>query len=224
MNNKIIAVIPAYNEEKTIGNIIKQTQNYVNDVIVIDDGSSDKTNEIAKKSEAIVYRHFLNQGLGAALKTGIIAALKKQADIIITLDADGQHNPQDIPRIIKPILDQEVDFVIGSRITNNKMPFKRRIYNKIANLITFFFFNIRVKDSQSGFRAFTKEAAQKIDIKTRGMEISSEIVREIKKNKLRIKEIPIQSIYTEYSLSKGQNFLKGVETFFRLILYKIIKK
>lgn len=220
---KVIAVVPAFNEEKTIGKVIDKLKKVVDEIIVINDGSIDRTQKIAEEKKVIVYTHLLNCGLGAALITGFKAALKRNADIVVTIDADGQHNPEDVPRLIKPILKNEADFVVGAR--NFKLrstPFLRLIYNYLANFITWLFFKVKVKDSQSGFRAFSRSALEKIKIESGRMEVSSEFFLEAKRNNFRIKEIPIESIYTKYSLSKGQGFFTGIKTFFRLLLNRIV--
>ena len=146
----------------------------------------------------------------------------EDVDIFVTLDADGQHNPEDIPKFVEPIKNGGVDVVIGSRfLKNEKMPLSRKIANFLGNIITFLFFGIWVSDSQSGFRAFSREALQRLNLKSSGMEISSEIIKEIKRNDLRLLEVPIKPIYTKYSMSKGQNFLEGVKTVFQLILRRL---
>src|SRR3989338_3249144 len=109
---KIVAILPAFNEEKTIGAVILKLKNYVSQIIVIDDGSKDRTSQIAKEHGALVYRHLINRGLGGALGTGIKAGLQNEADIIVTLDADGQHDPAEISELIKPIMNGEADAVI----------------------------------------------------------------------------------------------------------------
>lgn len=220
---KIIAVIPAFNEEKTIGNIVRGTLSCADEVLVVNDGSSDRTLEIARDLGAKVLDLRVNCGLGSALRTGIKAALARGADIIVTLDADGQHNPSDIKKIIEPILKNEADVVIGVRTEMGGMPVKRQLANYIANLITFFLFGIWVKDSQSGFRAFGKRAVELIDLKTSRMEVSSEIISEIKNKNLRLVEISIKPIYTDYSMSKGQNFFVGIETALKLFLRRLGK-
>lgn len=127
---ELTVVIPAYNEEKTIASVIAGVRRYVDNVIVIDDGSADSTLEIAQKSGVKVYRHFINRGLGGALGTGIRAALSAGADIIVTLDADGQHDPAEIPFLLKPIMESEADIVIGSRFLKTQpMPLFRRMGN-----------------------------------------------------------------------------------------------
>lgn len=229
---KVVAIVPAYNEEKTIGQVITDLKNYVDEIIVVNDGSTDRTGQIAEKTGAIVYNHLLNRGLGAALKTGFQAALMSEAEIIVTFDADGQHQAEDIPRLIKPILNGEAEVVIGSRFIRNSLKsvigrktlrlaqMLRFFYNQIANFVTFLFFGFGVTDSQSGLRAFSRLALERIQINCDRMEVSSEIISQIKKQNLRFVEIPISAIYSEYSLSKGQNFLMGVKTLLRLLIHK----
>jgi len=221
---KLIVIIPAYNEERHIGEVIRGVKKHTDNVIVVDDGSKDKTYQIAVESGAKVFYHLINRGLGGALGTGISAALSEQADIIVTLDADGQHDPDEIPRIIKPIIDGKADVVIGSRfLVRQSMPLFRRLGNPFLNLITFFLFGIWSTDSQSGMRAFSKKAAQSLEIYTNGMEVSSEILKEIQTKGFRLKELPIKSIYTDYSLSKGQGFIPGLKTLFKLFILKLTK-
>lgn len=219
---KVIAVIPAYNEEKTIAGVIAGIKKYAKHIIVIDDGSRDKTGETAKQEGVKVLRHAINIGLGGALGTGLKAAIMDDADVVITLDADGQHSPEDIPLILEPIIKNEADFVVGSRfLKKQKMPVFRKVANGFANFTTFVFWGARSSDTQSGMRAFSKYAVKKIEILSNGMEVSSEIIKEAKQNKLRVKEVPIRAIYTDYSLSKGQGFIPGIKTFLKLIILKL---
>mgnify|MGYP001566134077 CR=1 FL=1 len=223
---KTIAVVPAYNEGRTIGTVLSELRPFVNAMIVVDDGSRDATGDIAKHSGAIVYRHVLNRGLGASLGTGIAAALLHGADIIVTFDADGQHRASDIPALIAPLYDGKADVAIGVRTKNKRaMPTGRRIANTMANVITFFLFGIWTRDSQSGFRAFTREAASAIDLVQyhfENMEVSSAILSEVTRHKFRLAEVPIEPVYTPYSLSKGQGFREGVRTLVRLIMYRVL--
>jgi len=220
---KVVVVIPAFNEEKTIGNVVRETLCCADEVLVVNDGSSDRTLEVARNLGARIVNLRINRGLGSAIRVGIKAALSREADIIVTLDADGQHNPQDIKKIIEPIIKNEADIVIGSRMEEDGMPAKRRLANFVANFVTFFLFGIWVKDSQSGFRAFEKHAAGLLDLKTNRMEVSSEIISEIKNKNFRLAEIPIKPVYTKYSMSKGQNFFVGIETAFKLFLRRLNK-
>lgn len=223
--NDVVIVMPAYNEGKQIDKTIKtlHDQGYSR-ILVINDGSKDKTEEAAKKAGAKVYTHIINRGLGGALATGISAALNEDCKAIVTFDSDGQHDAKDMEKVVKPILKGECDAVIGSRLINPKgMPWYRRLGNKILNLVTYVLFGIYTTDSQSGFRAFSKEAAAKIKIRTDRMEVSSEIIKEIGRNKLRFKEVPIKAIYTEYSLARGQSNINGFNILLKLFWKRFFK-
>lgn len=222
---KIFIVIPTYNEEKMIKQVIQsiKKEGFTN-IIIVDDASIDNTSKIAKEENILLYKHIINRGLGGALNTGITAALTNKADIIVTFDADGQHKATDIKKLIQPIINKEADVVIGSRlISNEQMHFIRRIGNFGLNIITYLLFGVYCTDTQSGLRAFSKETAEKIKIKTNRMEVSSEIIQEIKRNNLKLKEIPIQPIYTDYSMQKGQTHLNAFRIIYKLILRKLIR-
>lgn len=217
-------IIPAYNEEKTIGEVVRRAKKHSAQVIVIDDASFDDTSKMAMAEGAKVYRHAINRGLGGAIGTGFKIALIENTEILITLDADGQHDPEDIPALLRPIIDGRADVVIGSRfLSRQDVPALRRLYNSLGNIVTLALFGVKTTDSQSGFRAFNKKAIEEIRIKSDRMEVSSEIIKEIGLRKLRVEEVPIKAIYTEYSLSKGQSFVVGVKTFLKLLIIKIIK-
>jgi len=222
---KRIIVIPAYNEEKTIGDVIRGAIGVSDRVLVVDDGSRDRTREIAESAGALVIRHSVNRGLGGALGTGIAGALKLGADAIVTMDADGQHRTIDAEKVFDHLSGSKVDFVIGSRMLEARkgMPTHRKLANTIGNLLTWALFGLWVTDSQSGLRGMTRYAAELIELKTNRMEVSSEFVKEIKDKKISFAEIPIEVIYTKYSLSKGQGFMTGLQTAGKLILGKLIK-
>ncbi|MEN4020378.1 MAG: glycosyltransferase family 2 protein [Methanobacterium sp.] len=217
----IYIVIPAYNESKAIGKVIEELKNKNLNSIIIDDGSADQTFEIARNAihpiNDSIYHHVLNRGLGAALKTGIDAALKKNAAIIVTFDADGQHHFEDIAPVCKPIIEGEADFVIGTR-NFEEMPDSKKFGNTVMNCLTWIFYGIHVNDSQSGLRAFNRKAAEVIEINSRGYGVSSEIIGEIKKHGLKIGEVPIKTIYTDYSMTKGTNLKVGLKILFKLII------
>lgn len=219
---KIIAVVPAWNEEETVGETLDGLRQYVSETVVVDDGSKDRTDEIARRRGAVVVRHALNRGLGAALKTGMMVALVRSADVVVTFDADGQHAPEDVPAVVKPILDGKADAVIGTRLHDRQgMPAFRRIANHAGNLVTWALFGVRTTDSQSGFRAFSREAAARIELKTDRMEVSSEILAEVARLNLRLVHVPIASRYTAYSMSKGQSFTMGIRTLGRLLAHRV---
>jgi glycosyltransferase involved in cell wall biosynthesis len=217
---RVVVVIPAYNEEQTIGGVIRGLkQRGFTRLIVVDDGSSDRTGELAFREGGIRLRHIINRGLGGALGTGISAALRLGAEIIVTFDADGQHDPNDIRRLLEPIERGEAEVVIGSRMLDPLgMPYRRRLANWTANVVTYLLFGGWTTDSQSGLRAFSSRAAAQIQITTPGMEVSSEIIAEMVRKHLTWKEVPVKAIYTDYSLSKGQSFTVGLWTLMKLIL------
>jgi glycosyltransferase involved in cell wall biosynthesis len=218
---KIFIVIPAYNEEKVIGEVIKdiKKEGYKN-IIVVDDGSKDNTYKKAEEEKAIVLRHILNRGKGAAVKTGIEFAKNQNADIVVTIDGDGQNNPKEIKKLISQ-LDKGIEVVMGSRFQNkkNKMPLFNRFANFVANILIYLTYGIMVSDSQSGFRAYSKKAINSLNLQMDRYEFDSEVIREIVKNKLKYKELPIDVFYTEYSKSKKQkqNLINGIKTLIKII-------
>jgi len=144
---------------------------------------------------------------------------------MVTYDSDGQHTPEMITKVVQPILKGKADFVIGSRLIGDKkgMPFIRKVGNFGLNLITYLLFNVWTTDSQSGLRCFTKKAAKKLNLKTSRMEISSEFIKEVGRNKLKFKEVPIKAIYTDYSQFKGQSSLNAFKIVFKLFLRRIMR-
>ena len=190
----ITVVLPAFNEEVSIGSIVLLTSPYCDNVIVVDDGSSDRTVRIARKAGAHVIVHEVNQGKGAALKTGFKAAADMGADIIVTMDSDGQHNPAEIPGLVAPIINGTAEMVNGSRYLSHKdknTPIYRRLGQTILDTATNRNSGLKITDSQSGFRAF---AASTIDIfrfSARGMAIESEMLADAGKFGLRIREVDI---------------------------------
>jgi len=224
---KQIIVIPAYNEEATVAQVVRDAIRVADAVVVVDDGSRDRTSALAAEAGAIVVRHAVNRGLGGALGTGIAAAVKLGADAVVTMDADGQHRAADAARIFERIGQGDVDFVIGSRMLagaegQSKMPIHRVLFNAVGNTLTYLLFGVWVTDSQSGLRGLSRTAAEGVDLRTNGMEVSSEFIKEARERRWRKAEIAIPAIYTEYSLSKGQSFLVGVKTAAKLILRRFI--
>lgn len=222
---KICAVIPAYNEAGVIAGVMNKIKREVDEVIVIDDGSTDNTSEIAKSSGATVLRHFLNRGQGAALQTGIDYAAIQDFDVIVTIDADGQHEAAEIPKLVEPLRLGRVDVVLGSRFLNkdNKIPVSRKRLLKAATLFTRLYTGLNVTDTHNGFRAFSKKAASKIKLKQDGMAHASEIIEQIKKHELKISEVGVTVNYTYYSLNKGQKLTNSFKIVWDLILGRITK-
>ena len=219
---KIFIVLPAYNEERVIVETLSEIKKVGYDnIIVVDDGSADDTYERAKSVPGVIaLRHRLNRGKGASTKTVIEAAKKLHADIIVTMDSDGQHDPRDIEKLITPLCQDHCDVVLGTRLKDPRgMPWYKILANHVGNALTWYFYGLWVSDSQSGFRAYSRHAAEVINTKTDRYEYDSEVIREIYLYKLKYKEIPIQVRYTEYSMGKmqKQGFVNGLKTFYKII-------
>jgi len=190
--NGIAAILPAFNEEVSIGSVVLRARRYADRVIVVDDGSSDRTAEIAELAGAEVIRHQLNMGKGAALKTGF-ESLDSEL-VVVTIDTDGQHDPSDIPKLVEPILKGEADMVNGSRYINgNKKdtPFYRRLGQVVLDNATRLDSGLNITDSQSGFRAFSADTRGIFRFKQTGLAIESEMLADAANAGLRIKEVEI---------------------------------
>lgn len=195
---KVCCVIPAYQESRAIKQVIHLSQKYCTNIIVVDDGSTDNTSQIAEASNAIVLRHSKNLGKGAALRTGFNHALEMGCEIIITLDGDLQHNPHSIPRFIDK-LHQGFDIVVGSRYAtrSEEMPFLRKLSNLITTQALRVFFKVPVTDSQSGYRAFRKQVLEVIPVRDDGFSAETEILIDAKRAGFEISEVPIATNYGE---------------------------
>jgi len=219
---KVAIVIPAYNEAKMIAEVIKEVRGVSPHVFVVDDGSSDDTASVARAAGATVLRHALNRGQGAALRTGIEAAVSANSDIVVTFDADGQMSSADIPSLSAPIEAGFCDVVLGSRflagdsrftIHDSRMPTVRRWTLKAALFFTRLTTGLKLTDTHNGLRAFSREAAARLDLRCDRMAHASEIIEEISRLGIKYREVPVTIKYTDYSLAKGQK-LSGA---FRII-------
>ncbi len=207
---KIFCVIPAFNVSRELPAVLREVDSFVDEIVVVDDASTDETAVIAQEFALHFIHHPLNRGQGAALKTGTEYALDQGADIIIHFDGDGQFHATDIPNMIRPLLDNEVDVVFGSRFLDKStaMPwFKYFIIMPLARLINRFFFNIRLTDPQSGFRAFNRRAATLLNWRQDRMAHCNEILIIAHRQPLRITEVPITVTYNEF----GQRFSGGLK-------------
>ncbi len=218
---KVIAVMPAFREEGRIAAAISGIRPLVDAIVVVDDGSGDATAGRAGEAGAVVLRHSLNRGQGAALRTGTEAALKLGADILLHVDADGQHDPESIPTLLEPIRQGKADVVFGSRflgVDAQGMPFARRVVLLAAKRFNAFALGIprRVTDPQSGLRAMTAGAARRIDFRQDRMAHCSEIMRLVTRSDLRWTEVPALVLYTEDTLAKGQAGLSAPVAAFKI--------
>lgn len=218
----VFIVIPAYNEGPAIHAVIQEVKKYGwKNIIIVDDGSNDSTYAEAKKSDAIVLRHSLNRGKGAAVKTGFSAAQKLGAHAVVTIDADGQHDPRDIDTLVTA-LHKGYDVVLGTRnFEELHIPRYKAFANKLGNFFTWLLYGIWVQDSQSGIRAYNKRALTLIQINNDRYEFESEIVRELKVHDFRWIEVPIRVRYTPYAMQKlnKQSLVSALKTAIRLLLF-----
>jgi len=211
LNLKIAVGLPAFNEEKNIASIISKIGKITDTIIVCNDGSLDLTGEIASKMGAIVVTHDKNLGYGAAIRSLFLKSKELGVDVLVTFDADGQHNVNDIENVVKPILDDKADLVIGSRFLDNSkgnVPSYRKTGIKIITKLTNISLKEKISDSQSGFRSYSKDVLSKIVPSDYGMGVSSEILIKASNNNFRIAEVPIKISYdgdtsTHHPISHG---------------------
>ncbi len=218
-------VVPAYNEGPRLARTLGQLLHLgYKQIVVVDDGSSDETYEIAKSMSVKVIRHPINLGVGAATQTGITYALQDGADYIVTIDADGQHNPSDIEALLHKIKTTSNDLIIGSRFLkkDNQIPRSRRFYNWVGNYISYLAAGELVTDSQSGMKVMSRHFAESAELSCNGFEFCIEMIRNAKRNRCFIDEIPISVIYTKETMEKGQNFMSGMRMILRLIRLNIL--
>lgn len=228
----IVAIIPAFNEASRIRNVVKAARVHVDAVIVVDDGSTDGTGDAARGAGAHVVRHAENSGAGAATMTGLEAARRMGATIAVTMDADEQHDADDIPHMLEPVKHDRADIVFANRFggvggslgrRRNRIPFIRRLFNGIGNVVTLLATGKWVQDSQCGYKAFGPRALAEVHLRMRGFEFCTEIVREAVHHRWRIAEVPVKVIYSAYTLAKGQSFGNGVKTALKILLRSFLR-
>jgi glycosyltransferase involved in cell wall biosynthesis len=222
-SQKIIVCVPAYNEAKNIGNIVKGAQKHSNEVIVCDDGSSDDTSMLAKEAGAVVVNHPKNRGYGMSIRTLFQKALERKADIIVTIDADGQHDPEQIPTIVEPILKDGFDIVIGSRFKDGRddlrIPLHRSFGIKTITKFTKQASYKNLTDAQSGFRGYKRHALETMNLAEDGMQISTEILLRAGSNKLTVTEVPVKINYDVENASTHNFLSHGMRVLFSVIQF-----
>lgn len=217
--NKIVAVIPVYNEELAIGSVVLRTKQFVDIIIVVDDGSHDLTASIAEHAGAEVIRLSKNHGKSYAVLRGFDRARQLNADIVVMIDGDGQHHPEEIPSLIAPILKCNADLVIGSRFleNGNKIPFYRKIGQKTLDRFTKMASSCQIVDSQSGFRALSSRALNRFTIEPDGYSIESAMISYLSDQGIRIVEVPINVKYEVPNKHKKNFFTHGMTILSNLV-------
>jgi glycosyltransferase involved in cell wall biosynthesis len=220
---KICAVVPAYNEEETISGVVEGAKRYCQHVIVVDDGSEDKTFERAREKGAQVLRHPANMGVGFATKTGNDFAVEKGYEVIVNLDSDGQHSASSIPEAVRLLQEEDVDIVIGSRFLKGrkKMPWILKLGNSFLTLANRVMFGSAITDTQSGFRVLTSNAWKTLSIESTGYTICSEIAAKVGMKKLKYAEVPIETIYLDKF--KGTTIFDGIKIFSNMVRWLVRK-
>jgi len=215
-----IAAMPAYNEAHNISDVVQECKKYVDRVVVVDDGSSDDTAEIAESLGVVVVRHGSNKGYGAALKSCFETARKLDVEAMVILDSDGQHDPQDIPRLLEP-LKQGVDLVIGSRFVNGNgknIPAYRKVGIKVLDVATRMAGGLNVTDTQCGYRAYGRNAIEKIRLRGTDMYAGSEILLQARDHDLKFTEVEVHCRYDVEDCSSEHPFIHGPMVLFRILM------
>jgi glycosyltransferase involved in cell wall biosynthesis len=212
----LVAVIPAHNEERFIGSVVLRARRYVDNIIVVDDGSTDATAEIAEAAGAIVVSHPTNLGKGAALNTGFRKARELSPEAVVVLDGDGQHHPEEIPSVAQPVLEGLADMAIGSRFleVRSRLPRVRALGLRAVTLASNVGSGLKVSDSQTGFRAFSGEALEDIFFRTDGFSVESEMQFLARQLGLKIAEVPISCLYEDAPkrsvVAQGLEVINGI--------------
>ncbi len=227
LNKKTAIIIPVYNEGQVIESVASDVLNEYQTVICVDDGSSDNSITEIQKTGALLVKHPINMGQGAALQTGMEYALHHtEAEFFVTFDADGQHRLQDVGVMVEELEKDEADIVLGSRFLGEaeNIPKAKKILLKAAIRFTNLFSGVELTDAHNGLRAFNRKFAEQLEITMPDMAHASEIIERISNGKWRYKEVPITIKYTEYSVAKGQSMFNAVNILFDIMLARMFKK
>ena len=223
--NATYVVLPAYNEATRIRPVLEDIASKGYNMVVVNDGSSDNTLEVIKQvkkefpEKIHIFSLMINRGVGIATQTGFEAVLRFNPKYVVSMDSDGQHSADDLDEIIKPLVTGEAEAVIGVRPFED-MPKTRSFANSVMNFLTKIFYRVDVSDSQTGFRAITVDALDKISINATGYLISSEFIREINDNNIPFAEVPIQTIYTPETQAKGTNVSVALKILLQMIKHQ----
>lgn len=223
-NADIVVVIAAFNEGPSIQGVVADLRERYPRVVVVDDGSRDDTSARARAAGATVLRHAFNRGQGAALQSGITFAVREQAEVIVTFDADGQHRPEDIEALVRPIREGRVEIALGSRFLDarSNVPVARRVLLACAILFTRLTSGVTLTDAHNGLRAFSRRAAEHLDIHLDRMAHASELIDQVRQSRLPFTEVPVNIRYTEYSMATGQSSWSALRILWDYVLSKVI--
>jgi len=223
----VFIILPVYNESKTVLiNVISQLQALTYKIVIVDDGSDEPLTNYLTGYPITIIRHSINLGQGASIQTGFEYALNNNADYVVTFDADGQHVVNEISAILEPLLNDEADVVLGSRFLTgsyHNASTRKTVAFKIASLVNRFFIRKSISDTHNGFRGFNYKALKLIKLTENKMAHATELIIQVKKKKLRLKEVPVTVHYTDYSRQKGQNWYDPIRIFFDLVLFKFFE-
>lgn len=223
----VVVVIAAYNESAQIAEVVRGVMGAgYRRVVVVDDGSVDQTSDRAVAAGAVVLRHIINRGQGAALKTGIDHALASGADIVVTFDADGQHDPSDLDAIVAPVRDGTVEASLGSRFLRpgSNVPYVRKLALKGGAFLMRVMYGVQLTDSHNGFRALSRSALGRMELRADKMEHASEIISEIGRKHIRYCEVPVTIRYTEYSIRNSkQGPMPALRIAWKMLMHKVMR-
>lgn len=220
---KVFIVVPAFNEGRRLSAVLDDLVTTGHQVVVVDDGSRDRTVEVGKRHGCYVLRHSFNRGQGAALQTGITFALREGADAIVTFDADGQHQISDLPALLEPVLSKRCDVALGNRFKSlgSNVPAARKVILQLGRVFTYLTSGVRVGDCHNGYRAFSRKGASAICMKQDRMAHASEIYDQIKAARLTFEEVPVTIRYSAETLAKGQKLSNSISVLFHYLYGKI---
>jgi len=220
---QVFVVVPAYNEGNRLSRVLDDLSRTGHRIVLVDDGSKDRTADVGKRHGCFVLRHTFNRGQGAALQTGISFALREGADAIVTFDADGQHQTSDLPRLLEPVLSGRCDVALGNRFLSKQsnVPAVRKVVLQLGRVFTYLTSGLPVGDCHNGYRAFSRKGASAIAMKQDRMAHASEIYDQIKDAGLTYEEVPVTIRYTAETLAKGQKLSNSVSVLFHYLYGKI---
>ena len=224
--NETYVVLPAYNEATRIQPVLESIAEKGYNMVIVNDGSTDNTLDVILESkrkypnQIHVFSLMINRGVGVATQTGFDAVLNFNPKYVVSMDSDGQHSADDLDNVIRPLVVGEAQAVIGVRPLED-MPRSRNYANSIMNFLTKIFYRVDVSDSQTGFRAITRDALDKITINATGYLISSEFIREIHDNEISFAEVPIETIYTPETQAKGTNVVEALKILIQMIRHQL---